>query len=100
MPAGLTTLRGHRYRSQTVWSASTFLYEYAETWRVIWTDGRPLPRVADGRVTVGNEIREPRYYGYSVGRWVNDNTLVVDTVGTMGAVLRAIAYTSSKNSIA
>jgi hypothetical protein len=60
------------------------LYEYAETWRVIWTDGRPLPKVVDGGVMVGNEIREPRYYGYSVGRWVNDTTLVVDTVGTMG----------------
>lgn len=60
------------------------LYEYAETWRVIWTDGRPLPKVVDGGVMVGKEIREPRYYGYSVGKWVNDTTLVVDTVGTMG----------------
>jgi hypothetical protein len=25
---------------------------------------------------------DPRWYGYSVGRWVNDNTLVVDSVGT------------------
>ena len=60
------------------------LYQYAEIWRVIWTDGRPLPKVVDGGVLVGKETREPRYYGYSVGRWVNDTTLVVDTVGTMG----------------
>jgi hypothetical protein len=60
------------------------LYEYAEIWRVIWIDGRPLPRVVDGGVLVGKEVREPRYYGYSVGKWVNDTTLVVDTVGTMG----------------
>jgi hypothetical protein len=33
---------------------------------------------------VGKETREPRYYGYSVGKWVNDTKLVVDTVGTMG----------------
>jgi hypothetical protein len=60
------------------------LYQYAEIWRVIWTDGRPLPKVIDGGVLVGKETREPRYYGYSVGKWVNDTTLVVDTVGTMG----------------
>jgi hypothetical protein len=60
------------------------LYEYAETWRVIWTDGRELPKLVDGGVLVGKEIREPRYYGYSVGEWVDDTTLVVRTVGTMG----------------
>jgi hypothetical protein len=60
------------------------LYQYAEIWRVIWTDGRTLPKVVDGEVLVGKEVREPRYYGYSVGKWVNDTTLVVDTVGTMG----------------
>jgi hypothetical protein len=60
------------------------LYEYAETWRVIWTDGREIPKAVDGGVLVGKEVREPRYYGYSVGKWVDDTTLVVQTVGTMG----------------
>jgi hypothetical protein len=60
------------------------LYEYAETWRVIWTDGREVPKVVDGGVLIGKEVREPRYYGYSVGEWVDDTTLVVRTVGTMG----------------
>jgi hypothetical protein len=50
------------------------LYEFEKRWRVIWTDGRELPK----------EIPEPRYYGYSVGKWVDDNTLVVDTIGTQG----------------
>jgi len=50
------------------------LYEYAQTWRVIWTDGRDVPK----------EIPEPRYYGYSAGKWVDNTTLVVQTVGTMG----------------
>src|SRR6266849_7131864 len=49
------------------------LYEYAQTWRVIWTDGRELPK----------EIPEERFYGYSVGKWVDDTTLVVQTVGMM-----------------
>ena len=60
------------------------LYEYAQTWRIIWTDGRPLPKVVDGGVLAGNEVREKRFYGYSVGKWVDDTTLVVETVGTMG----------------
>ncbi len=60
------------------------LYEYGETWRIIWTDGRGLPKLVDGGVLVGQEIREPRFYGYSVGKWVDDTTLVVDTIGTMG----------------
>src|ERR1700719_2910507 len=59
------------------------LYEYAETWRVVWTDGRELPKVVDGGVLVGKEIKEPRFYGYSVGKWTDDNTLVVQTVGMM-----------------
>ena len=59
------------------------LYEYAQTWRVIWTDGRQLPKVVDGGVSVDGQIREPRYYGYAVGKWVDDTTLVVDVVGTM-----------------
>jgi hypothetical protein len=60
------------------------LYQYATTWRVIWTDGRPLPKLVDGGVMIGNEVREPRYYGYSVAKWMDDTTLVVQTVGMMG----------------
>jgi hypothetical protein len=59
------------------------LYEYGEAWRVIWTDGRELPKLVDGGVLVGKEVREPRFYGYSVGKWVDDTTLVVQTVGMM-----------------
>jgi len=47
------------------------LYMFEKRWRVIWTDGRPLPSNPD-----------PRWYGYSVGRWADDNTLVVQSVGT------------------
>jgi len=59
------------------------LYEYGQAWRVIWTDGRELPKLVEGGVLVGKEVREPRYYGYSVGKWVDDTTLVVQTVGMM-----------------
>ena len=39
-------------------------------YRVIWTDGRELPKDPD-----------PRWNGYSVGKWVDDYTLVVETMG-------------------
>jgi hypothetical protein len=47
------------------------LYMFEKRWRVIWTDGRALP-----------EDPDPRWYGYSVGRWEDDYTLVVDSNGT------------------
>ena len=46
------------------------LYMYEKRWRVIWTDGRELPKDPD-----------PRWYGYSVGRWEDDQTFVVQTIG-------------------
>jgi len=59
------------------------LYQYDNRWRVIWTDGRQLPKVVDGGVDVGGELREPRFFGYSVGRWLDDYTFEAQTVGTM-----------------
>jgi hypothetical protein len=44
------------------------LYQFGRVWRVIWTDGREVPKDA-----------EPRWFGYSVGKWVDDHTLVVET---------------------
>ena len=46
------------------------LYAFNRRWRVIWTDGRALP-----------EDPDPRWFGYSIGRWEDDHTFVVDTVG-------------------
>jgi hypothetical protein len=46
------------------------MYTFGKIWRVIWTDGRELPKEP-----------EPRWYGYSVGKWVDDYTLVVQTTG-------------------
>jgi hypothetical protein len=47
------------------------LYEYNKIWRVIWMDGRQLP-----------QDPEPQWYGYSVGKWIDDYTFVAETVGT------------------
>ena len=47
------------------------LYTYDRVYRVVWTDGRQLSKDPD-----------PRWFGYSVGRWKDDNTFVVETNGT------------------
>lgn len=47
-----------------------FLNQFYDNWRIIWTDGRELPKDP-----------EPRWNGYSVGKWVDDYTFVADTVG-------------------
>jgi hypothetical protein len=47
------------------------LYQYSRIWRVIWADGRELPKDP-----------EPRWFGYSVGKWVDDYTFVAETSGT------------------
>src|ERR1700682_4183481 len=47
------------------------LYQFGKTWRVVWTDGRELPKDP-----------EPRWYGYSVGKWEDEYTFVVQTAGT------------------
>jgi hypothetical protein len=44
-------------------------FEFTHVWRDIWMDGRDLPKDPD-----------PRWMGYSVGRWEGE-TLVVETVG-------------------
>jgi len=44
-------------------------FEWTHVWRDIWLDGRSLPTDPD-----------PRWMGYSVGRWEGD-TLVVETIG-------------------
>jgi hypothetical protein len=49
------------------------LYEYNKIWRVIWTDGRELPKNP-----------EPQWYGYSVGKWIDDYTFVTETYGVDG----------------
>ena len=47
------------------------LYEFGKIWRVVWTDGRDLPKDP-----------EPRWFGYSVGKWEDDYTFVMQTSGT------------------
>lgn len=45
-------------------------FERDHAWREIWTDGREIPKDVD-----------PTWYGYSVGKWVDDYTFVAETEG-------------------
>jgi len=47
-------------------------YQNDRTFRSIWMDGRGFPP---------DDISEPRWYGYSVGKWETDTTFVVETTG-------------------
>jgi hypothetical protein len=54
------------------------LLQYMDLWREVWMDGRPLPTKVGG---TDKDSLDPTYNGYSVGRWEDDYTLVVDTTG-------------------
>lgn len=45
-------------------------FEREHEYRTIWTDGRLLP-----------EDPDPLWYGYAIGHWEGDNTLVVESTG-------------------
>ena len=47
-----------------------FMNQFQDQWRVIWTDGRELPKNPD-----------LRWNGYSVGHWEDDYTFVAETIG-------------------
>jgi hypothetical protein len=45
-------------------------FENDHEYRTIWTDGRPLPKDPD-----------PTWYGYAIGHWEGDDTLLVESIG-------------------
>lgn len=53
------------------------LIMFGNVWREIWTDGRALPT----NFARGADAVDPTYNGYSVGRWEDDYTFVVETTG-------------------
>jgi hypothetical protein len=72
-PQGMPREDLYEVRSTQILQTPTvvvILYEYNKVWRSIWTDGRQFPKDP-----------EPQWYGYSVGRWVDDYTFVAETIG-------------------
>ena len=50
--------------------------QYQKIWREVWMDGRKLPQ------NVGHKGGlDSKWYGFSVGHWDGDSTLVVETTG-------------------
>jgi hypothetical protein len=52
--------------------------QYNRTGRFVWMDGRELPKKFDVK-----DAPKSRLYGYSVGHWEGDNTLVINTNGVV-----------------
>ena len=54
------------------------LHQYQRIWRYVWMDGKhELPKNVDTKDGVPS-----RWYGYSIGHWDGDYTLVIDTTGS------------------
>jgi hypothetical protein len=73
-PIGFPRIELFNLRAIQIWQNKNqmqIIYQNNQAWRNIWSDGRPLPK----------EILEPRWYGYSVGKWTDDYTFVVETIG-------------------
>jgi hypothetical protein len=80
-PLGFPRNMNEQLRGMTITSLpdrTFFLLMFMNIWREIWTDGRSLPTNVGGR---GRDAHDPTYNGYSVGRWEDDYTFVVDTTG-------------------
>lgn len=72
-PAGFPELNLYQFRVVEFAQAPdqvVALYQFYDTWRVIWTDERQFP-----------QDPEPKFLGYSIGKWVDDYTFVVQTIG-------------------
>jgi len=75
-PQGFPRIHLHNYRTVQILQTPKqvlILYQFNRKWRNIWADGRANPEVDD--------FLEPRFWGYSVGRWQDDYTFVTESVG-------------------
>jgi len=79
-PFGFPRNMNDQIRSMTITTLPdrTFvLLKFMTIWREIWMDGRALPT----NFSRGKDVHDPTYNGYSVGRWEDDYTFVVETTG-------------------
>jgi hypothetical protein len=88
-PQGYPRIVLHNFRESQILQTPNqvvILYMFNERWRVIWTDGRELPKDFEnpGWTTVAGVVPpppEPRWWGYSIGKWVDDYTFVDVSTG-------------------
>jgi hypothetical protein len=85
-PGGFPRLVLHNFRTSEIFQTPeqvAILYDFQKRWRAIWTDGRELPKDPEQPAWSVKNARPPesRWWGYSVGQWVDDYTFVAETNG-------------------
>jgi hypothetical protein len=85
-PQGFPRIVLHNARTEQIIQTPNqvvILYQFNKKWRVIWTDGRKLNTDPDlpGWTTKDGPPPESRWWGYSVGKWVDDYTFVAESFG-------------------
>ena len=86
-PGGFPRSVLHNFRTSEILQTPThvvILYKFQKRWRQIWTDGRELSQDPQQPSWVNSKDAlppEPRWWGYSVGKWIDDYTFVVRTNG-------------------
>jgi hypothetical protein len=83
-PQGFPRIVLHNFRTSRIIQTPenvVILYEFNKKWRVIWTDGRQLPKDAGNPSWGPPDAPESRWWGYSVGKWVDDYTFVTESNG-------------------
>ncbi len=72
-PQGFPRIVLHNFRTSRIIQTPenvVILYEFNKKWRVIWTDGRQLPKDATDPTWGAPDPPESRWWGYSVGKWI------------------------------
>ena len=85
-PQGFPRIVLHNFRTSQILQTPDqvlILYEFNKKWRVIWTDGRELPKDPEQPrwETKDAPPADPKWWGYSVGKWMDDFTFVAQSDG-------------------
>ena len=83
-PQGFPRILLHNFRTSRIIQTPqnvVILYEFNKKWRTIWTDGRQLPKDPESPTWGAPDAPEARWWGYSVGKWTDDYTFVVESNG-------------------
>jgi hypothetical protein len=83
-PQGFPRIVLHNFRTSEIFQTENqvvILYEFNKKWRIIWTDGRELPKDAERPSWSAQDSPESRWWGYSVGKWIDDDTFVAESNG-------------------
>jgi hypothetical protein len=84
-PQGFPRVALHNFRTSWIIQNAdnvVILYEFNKKWRVIWTDGRALPKNPEDPTWASlPDLSEPRWWGYSVGKWIDDYTFEAESNG-------------------